>query len=524
MKKIQILTLGIFGYLLNINSQTLNYPNITLISFCPIVENELVEGYGILYMVDKVNEAESNYKLVLLDNNLKETKTINLIKLTSDSKEFTSTKLMGISFNGSAYCVGFNETSYPNKKRGTGPGSHIGGDSNLGVPQTKEEIVIYNMEGMMAGISKREYQGYQGGYFNGNTYYPLVSLPENRGFIAGANNVIDVEGNEKYIISPFGSEEINNSYVRMSKNIITSKSLIFFADSFFNNNMAKMYISFVDINSGTSQRMDEIHVSDKIYTPYTLFNSNSESEFVAAGTYFSTSEFKGGKTNSTNGCYDYSAIEKSYYSKIDKGLFFYVIDTSKKNVVKNITFSWEKDLILPYLKGINFNPEKYFNVETKDIIKAANSYYVLSYVHLKRAKLLSNGGDFLVAITEFDKNLRLVKTTFFDTNSECKTNSNATSKVNLFNNASAFQWQQAFQIEFNFQPRTSFSIDKNSCSRIIETVNENGTLNISLKNGEFYVDKISFHNCFIAKPGYFGVMDYDKKSKNLKLYLEKTAN
>lgn len=103
MKKINFIILISLMYISIVNGQSNLFTNIkqgVLTNMKPIIKNEMVEGYYMIYPLDKTSNKTYDFELNILDNNLKITHTLNI-------PSTKSTNLIDGAFNGEFFCFTF---------------------------------------------------------------------------------------------------------------------------------------------------------------------------------------------------------------------------------------------------------------------------------------------------------------------------------------------------------------------------------------------------------------------------------
>lgn len=106
MKKTIITTVALAVLGLNAMAQSydiLGVKHINVSNMQPITENQEVKGYYSVAAMDKAGKKQRNYSLVILDNNLKQTYSIDMVK--SDKLA-----MLESSYNGERFCFSFYDT------------------------------------------------------------------------------------------------------------------------------------------------------------------------------------------------------------------------------------------------------------------------------------------------------------------------------------------------------------------------------------------------------------------------------
>lgn len=527
MKKIKLMAAACL-LIMSVKAQNYDITGVKRIhplSLRSLIEQDEVKGYYAFYQLDKASKKEALYNLSILDNNLKQTYSVEL-------KKSDKLALLESSYNGAGFCLSFVDM--------------------------REKVLEYQMldkTGKTVGsytleISKNEAQAYQGALAAEESFYAGGMLAiKNKGFLrmgyekkSGMRvelEMIDNTGKLKWSINS-GVGEDEKSYESAEGLYADDKTIV----TAFTTRGKKMstkgmenFLKFVDVDSG--KELFNYKQNDGQYLVQNFgvsYDQNSNSFFVY-GQYF-------GK-------------EDNILKDDSKGMFIQEVGRDGKLKSESYT-PWAPEINGLIVKKLKGDLEKNMKTFIHKVVRTADGKVFAITEHYRKAV---NGGAmaaraglavlggltgvntssnvsavkvelYNMVVFEFDNALKIKDVHIVEKE---KTNVSLVQGMGTIDaNKLGFFLQMWGDFDYAFTTVTPDRTQFNSAYVNYDKDKEAGSKytvgNITYKDNNVKVDRIkltgkpTFFRVLPTKPGYIAIYEYFKKEKKAVLRLEKLNN
>lgn len=483
-------------------------------SISPILENKEVKGYYSFLALDKASKKERNYSLAILDNNLKQLYSVDMVK--SDKLA-----LLESSYNGSGFCFSFYnqrdkvlEYDFLDKT-----GKSVG---QYSLDISNSEAMIYTQalqteddsyQGSLVAVKGKGYIRY--GYEKEDGLRILVEMIDNNGKKKwNADSKVESKKSYEGIMPLFTDEKVAISLLTTREKMLSAKNAV-------------NSILFLNVDNGKELfRLGEGKSGNQLSPLGATYDDVNQTYFVY-GQYF--------------------AADANLAKDDSKGFYMQEVDLTGKLITESFT-KWEDDINTTIVRKAKGDIKGNMKMMVHSVNRTADGKVFAIAEQYRKAvsgigvasTILSGGRGGGAAVMkiethdiiclEFDNKLKFKDATIFEKNKTNLTLPQGWGTVD----ANKLGYMIKIYGWFDYAFTVTSSDKKTFYSTYVDYDKDKeagssysiGTIGYT-KDQKLAFDKIQLTSkpttfyVFQAKPGYIAIVEYFKKQKKVTLRLEK---